>query len=126
MTKIRSLLLLCLFLIVSTISYAQVYMETFAISIGEWDYKKKDWNWEPMIYENLTFTLNGDIITVNDAASSMYVTYAQFTDDKYSTSWRAVDEDDTSCIIGMSREGEYPFTIYIMYDNIIYKYYFKQ
>jgi hypothetical protein len=92
-------------------------METFAVSIGEWDYKKKDWNWDPMIYENLTFTLNGDLIMVNDLAGSVYVTYAQFTDDKYSTSWRAVDDDDISCIFAMSREGEYPFTIYIMYNK---------
>lgn len=126
MKKIKSLLLLYFFLIVSTVSYAQVYLETFAVAIGEWDIRTEEWDWEPLIYQDITFVLDGDVITVNDLSGSVYVTYAEFTDDKNSTSWKAVDEEGNSCIVGMSKKGHSPFTMYVMYDNFMYKYFFKQ
>lgn len=126
MKKIKSLLLLCLFLIVSTISYAQVYMETFAVSIGEWSEVKDDWIWEPMMYQEITFVLDGNTINVNDQAESSYYTYEQLSNELELTVWRAYDEQSRSCIIGMGKSKSEPMTIYIMYDNTIYKYYFKE
>ncbi len=126
MKKIKSLLLLCLFLIVSTISYAQVYMETFAVSIGDWSEVKDDWVWEPMIYQEITFVLDGNTINVNDQAESSYYTYEQLSNELDLTVWRAFDEKSRSCIIGMGKSKSEPMTIYIMYDNAIYKYYFKE
>jgi hypothetical protein len=126
MKKIKSLLLLCLFLIVSTISYAQMYMETFAVSIGEWSEVKDDWIWEPMMYQEITFVLDGNTINVNDQAESSYYTYEQLTNELDLTVWRAFDEQNRGCLIGMSKSKSEPMTIYIMYDNTIYKYYFKE
>ena len=126
MKKIKSLLLLCLFLIVSTISYAQVYMETFAVSIGDWSEVKDDWIWEPMMYQEITFVLDGNTINVNDQAESSYYTYQQLSNELELTVWRAYDEQSRSCIIGMGKSKSEPMTIYIMYDNTIYKYYFKE
>ena len=48
MRKIKSLLLLCFFLLVNSFLYAQTYMETFAVTTGDWSKAKNDWIWDPM------------------------------------------------------------------------------
>jgi hypothetical protein len=101
-------------------------METFAVSIGEWSEVKDDWIWEPMMYQEITFVLDGNTINVNDQAESSYYTYEQLTNELDLTVWRAFDEQNRGCLIGMSKSKSEPMTIYIMYDNTIYKYYFKE
>ena len=106
--------------------YAQMHMETFAVSIGEWSEAKDDWIWEPMMYQEITFVLDGNTINVNDQAESSYYTYEQLTNELDLTVWRAYDEQSRSCIVGMGKSKSEPMSIYIMYDNTIYKYYFKE
>ncbi len=126
MRKIKSLLLQSSFMIASTVSYTQVNIETFAAVTGDWSEVKDDWVWGPMMHQEITFVLNGNTINVNDQEESSYFTYEEVTNESDLTVWRAFDEQNRGCIIGMSKSKNEPMTIYIMYDNIIYKYYFKQ
>ena len=126
MRKIKSLLLLCFFLLVNSFLYAQTYMETFAVTTGDWSEAKNDWIWDPMTYQEITFVLDGNIVRVKDQAGSSYYTYEQLSNDLDLAVWKAFDEQSRSCILGMGKSKGEPFTIYVMYDNTIYKYYFKE
>lgn len=122
MYKIITLIAL---LLISISSKSQVILQSYSVMRGEWSNYSENWIWDKPAYCGITFRVTGNVIEADDIAESTYYTYEEFIVKKHEYLWRAFDEDGEKCIVGITTEPNMPSTFYVMYDNVIFKYFVK-
>lgn len=116
-------LIIALSLMLISLSYsAQVQVESYAVKYGEWSNYDQTWTWGDWKYVNITFTLQGSLIMVDDLAKSTYYTYGDVDIQKGYNSWNAIDENNQKCIFMMTTNKTGESYITVMYKDTCFKY----
>jgi len=119
----KKLILALLFVIVSLTGKAQPNtISTYGIQIGYWNYVAQDWEYQPLEPCVVSFILQGNVIIANDLAKSTYYTYDLLIETDTRISWKALDEKQLECIVSLANVNDIRCFV-VMYDDIIYRYY---
>jgi hypothetical protein len=119
----KKLFFLLIFISTLSVAHSQDKIESYGIQIGNWNYVTQNWDFEQLKTCNVDFIIQGNVIIANDEAKSTYYTYNFFTETETSKSWKALDEKNRECIVALSFKYNTRI-LSVMYDDVIYKYYY--
>lgn len=121
----KKFIFIVLLLLISISTKAQVILQSYSVAKADWNDYAEDWIWDDPIYCNITFRVTENVIEADDVAESTYYVYSEYIVEKHRNAWRAVDEDGEKCIVGIITEPSEPSVLYIMYGNVMFKYFVK-
>ena len=97
------------------------------VTQSKWNSEKNKWEYDEPIDIDLTFTMQGRVILVNDKANSTYTTIRQTINDSTSepkqSAWKAIDEKNRNCLFKMYWYKNSDWYIVVMYDDYAWSYY---
>ena len=124
-------LLIAAFLFISATSFAQKKYQVIGLESAMWN--GKTWDWDKLAKPNLTITLSGYDIYINDEADTHITTYEDIGEEKgidksgetyTSHTWNAYDEKNRRCRFIMQFYKNLTYDIYyIMYNDVCFRYY---
>ena len=109
-----------------TVKAQQVFHATKSYQ-GRWNAYTGKYTWGSANEVDIRFTIQGDIVLVGDRAGSTYTTGAQLTnqtnsDGGHEYSWRARDENGTSCVFKLINYGDGSKLMEVFYSDYAYMY----
>lgn len=97
---------------------AQDKYHIYAIQAAHW--YGSNWGYEDLKEIDMTLTIQGKVVLINDKAHSSYYCYAN----NDATSFYAYDEKSRKCLIYFNNFSGYT-CIVIMYDDFLIRYYYQ-
>lgn len=116
----RKIVLLFVFVAFSCAAYSQTVVNAFTAQLGVWVEDK--WEMSIIVECDINFTLDGNLITVDDMARSSYFTYEMIADENMVVQWKAVDDQLEECVVVMEMDESKNKYIVIVYADRLYKY----
>ena len=120
-------------ILIAATSFAQKYDKAFQIQIGKYDEYKKTWKWSNPEDVDLQFTLDGNLVRINDEHGTRIWTYEDLGEasgydddgDKYKKhTWKAYDEKNRRCNFVMLWYTTVKLVVYtISYSDVAFRYY---
>jgi hypothetical protein len=101
---------------------AQTILHAYAVTIARWDDVTEDYTWGEPIPIDLKFTIQGEVIMVNDVAESTYICIEKVYDSEEMVMYTAIDEDHEDCRIILQYPKNQVPSISVEYAHILYVY----
>lgn len=130
MKKITTLLLA---LFVSLMSFSQPFERVYKLQVGTYNEYTKVWTWKKAQDVDLRFTMEGNLVKVNDEYGTRVWTYEDLGEDSgydndgdqfKKRSWRAYDEKNRKCHFVMLWYTSIKLVLYtISYSDFAFRYY---
>lgn len=111
-------LLVILMVLVTTALSAQDYYHVYTSQSASWN--GYSWQYDNAKSNNLTITMKGSLLLINDQAHSTYYCYSYDGDN----SWQALDEKQRRCLIIITH-GEGYSCLCVMYNDWLIRYYYR-
>ena len=108
------------------ITKAQSVYHTVYSQRATWNTYTQKWDYEPANYGDLTFTMQGHVILVNDQANSTYTTGTMTIKiedkDPKQYGWEAIDEKYRKCLFKIEYYESGIEYFVVMYDDMLWSY----
>jgi len=129
----RNTIIAAIAVLAPLISIAQKYDRAIMLQVGKYDESRRKWDWSKPEEVNLEFTLEGNLVKIDDEHGTKLWTYEDQGEesgydkdgDKYTKrTWKAFDENNRKCMFVMLWYRDLSTVVYtVIYGDVAFRYY---